>query len=142
MKLSIAQRNSMLAKLKADLDGGEIRIYAGAIPDDAEDAIGGATLLVTIKNGGSGLTFAAPSDGVMLKAAGETWSGTSVATGTASFYRHVLSADDGSASASALRLQGSVGLAGADMNLTSVALVSGVTAPPITYYNVGSPKGM
>ncbi|GER16679.1 hypothetical protein [Variovorax boronicumulans] len=142
MKLSMAQRNAQLAAIKAGLDGGEIRIFSGPIPDNAEDAVGGATLLVIIKNGGAGLTFAAPADGVMLKAAGENWTGTNVATGTASFYRFVVSADDNSASASALRLQGTVGLAGADMNLTYVALVSGAAAPPITYYNVGSPEGM
>lgn len=140
MKLSTGLRNALLSggSLKATLDGGEIRIYSGTVPADADAAIGGATLLVTIKNGGSGITFATASGGVMQKAGGETWSGTNAATGTASFYRHVLSADDGSSSTSAVRIQGTVAVAGADMNLTSVALSSGATQT-LNFYSIAMP---
>ncbi len=142
MKLSTGMRNALLSggSLKATLDGGEIRIYSGTVPADADASIGGATLLVTIKNGGSGITFGSASGGVIQKAGGETWSGTNAATGTASFYRHVLSADDGTSSSSAARLQGTVGVAGADMNLSSVSLTSGATQT-LNFYSVTVPAG-
>jgi len=143
MKLSTGLRDGLLSgdSLKALLDGGEIRIYdTTTIPASADDAISGATLLVTIKNAGSGITFAAAAGGVMQKAAAEVWSGVNAATGTAKFYRHVLSADDGTASSSAVRIQGTVGLAGADMNLSSVALTSGATQS-LNFYSVAMPAG-
>ncbi|MBY4612102.1 hypothetical protein K6M90_31490, partial [Rhizobium sp. 9T] len=112
IKLSTGLVNAMLASgsVKSIFDAGsEIRVYAGAVPADADAAIGGATLLVTIKNGSSGITFeATPSAGVLEKNASETWSGTNVATGTPTFYRHVLTADDGTLSTTAPRYQGTV----------------------------------
>ena len=69
------------------------------------------------------------------KPAGETWSGTNVASGTASFYRLVLPADTGAASTSAPRVQGTVGVIDANMNLSSVGLVN--AAPQgLTSYTV------
>ncbi|MNY26269.1 hypothetical protein D3C86_1601070 [compost metagenome] len=52
----------------------------------------------------------------------------------------MLSADDGTASTAAVRIQGTVGLAGADMNLSSVALVSGATQS-LNFYSVAMPAG-
>lgn len=143
MKISTGLRNALLSggSLKATLAGGEIRIYSGTVPADADASIGSATLLVTIKNGGSGINFAASAAaGVLNKASGETWSGTNAATGTASFFRHVLSADDGSASTTASRIQGTAAVAGADLNLTSVSLTSGATQT-IDFYSVALPAG-
>lgn len=142
MKLSTGTRNGLLSggSLKSLLDGGELRLYSGTVPADADAALGGATLLCTIKNGGSGITFATAAGGVMQKAGAETWSGVNAATGTASFYRHVLSADDGTSSSSAVRLQGTVGVAGADMNLSSVSLTSGATQT-LNFYSIAMPAG-
>lgn len=143
MKLSTGLRNALLSggSLKASLDGGEIRIYSGTVPADADASIGSATLLVTIKNGGSGINFASSAaSGVLNKASAETWSGTNAATGTASFFRHVLSADTGASSTSAVRIQGTTAVAGADLNLTSVSLTSGATQT-IDFYSVAMPAG-
>lgn len=139
--LSTGLRNALLgsASLKSSLDGGEIRIYAGTVPADADAAIGAATLLVTIKNGGSGINFdSAATGGVLLKAPAETWSGTNAASGTASFFRHVVAADTGASSTTALRIQGLCAVAGADINLTSVALTSGATQT-LDFYSVSLP---
>lgn len=117
----------MLAAAKAVLDpGSEIRVYGGTVPANSDAAIGGATLLLTMKNGSSGITFAAAAaDGVLLKNAGETWGGTCVASGVPTFYRHVLTADAGTLSTSAPRYQGTCAVGGGgDMNFTA-ALVSG-----------------
>lgn len=120
---------------KEVMDGGEIRLYAGLVPAIAGDSIGAATLLCTIKNGASGVTFDAGTPGVLLKPAAETWQGTNVASGTPSFYRLVKSADAGDSSTSAPRVQGTVGVVGADLNISSGALVSGAPQS-ISYYAV------
>ncbi len=129
IKMSTGLRNQMLSgdSLKGIFDAGsEIRIYSGTIPPSADNSIGAATLLCTIKNGASGITFdTEASGGILLKNPAETWQGTCGATGTATFYRHVLTADAGDASTTAPRYQGNVAVVGADMNLTSTSLVSG-----------------
>lgn len=143
MKLSTGLRNSILStgSLKAALAGGELRIYSGAVPADADASIGAAVLLSTIKNGSSGINFdAAAVAGVLNKAPGETWSGVNAASGAASFFRHVLAADSGALSTTAVRIQGTVAVAGADMNLTSVALSSGATQT-VDFYSVAMPAG-
>lgn len=141
MKISTALRNHVLAvgSMKSALDGGEIRIYAGAEPATADDAIGSATLLVVIKNGGAGINFdSAAAAGVLEKAPAEIWGGTNVAGGTAAFYRHVLSADTGALSTTAVRIQGNVAVAGADLNLTSISLTAGAPQT-VDFYSVAAP---
>lgn len=129
MKLSTGLRNSILStgSLKAALAGGEIRVYSGSAPTTADDAVTG-TLLVTIKNGGAGINFdASAAGGILSKAPAETWSGVNAASGTAGYFRHVLSADAGTSSTTAVRIQGTVAIAGADLNISSTALTSGAT---------------
>lgn len=143
MKPSTGLRNAILASssLKTALDGGEIRIYAGNVPASADAAIGSATHLCTIKNDGDGITFDSAADaGVLSKNPAETWSGVNENTGTATFFRHVLSSDTGDESTTALRLQGTCAVAGADLNLTSVGLSSGATQT-IDFYSVAMPAG-
>ena len=103
----------------------ELRIYAGTLPADADAAIGGATLLVTIKDGAYALTWDNPVDGIISKPAGETWSGTAVATNTATFGRFVVAADTDTLSTTAVRIQGDVATIGAFINLDNPAMVSG-----------------
>ena len=74
----------------------------------------------------------------LSKAPGEVWSGVNTATGTATFYRHVAAGDDGTLSTSAPRLQGEVGTAGKELNLSSINLTSGATQT-IDYYSVTQP---
>lgn len=131
MFFSTGLRNHILAtgSMKAGLDGGVIRIYAGAVPADADASIGAATLLVTISDDdtGTGLTLdATPSAGVLSKAPAQTWSGTPGATGTATFWRFTTIADDGSSSTSVKRAQGTVGTVLADMIVASTTFTSAV----------------
>ena len=129
IKMSTGLRNEMLSgdSLKAIFDAGsEIRIYSGTIPSSADDGIGSATLLCTITNGASGITFDAAATGAILqKNPSEVWDGDNVATGAATFYRHVLTADDDASNSTAPRYQGTVAVVGADMNLINVNLVNG-----------------
>ena len=120
---------------KETMDGSEFRLYAGLVPAAAGDSIGAATLLCTIKNGASGVTFDGTTPGVLLKPASETWQGTNAASGTPSFYRLVKSADTGGASTTDPRVQGSVGVVGADLNISAGTLVSGAPQS-ISYYAV------
>lgn len=126
--LSTGLRNHLAdtGSLSNALTGKVIRIYAGAVPADADAGLGGATLLCTVTGTPSGIEFeAAATTGVLLKSASQTWSGTNAASGTATFFRIVDSGDGGSASSSLVRLQGTVGLLAADLELSNVDLVSG-----------------
>ena len=144
IKISTGLRNNLLTwgSLKDVFAAGFINIYGGAVPASADDALGSATLLCTISIGGSGTgtnfdTTAA--SGVLQKAPGEAWSGLNVASGTATFYRHVAYTDTGASSTTNPRIQGTVSTAGADLNLSSVSLTSGATQT-IDYYSVAMPS--
>lgn len=143
LKVSTGLRNGLLdsGSLKSQLDGGRINIYAGAVPASADESLGSATLLcaVTLNSAGSGINFDTAAVGDTLsKAPGQVWSGVNAATGTATFYRHVAAGDDGTLSTSAPRLQGEVGTAGKELNLSSINLTSGATQT-IDYYSVTQP---
>lgn len=142
--ISTGLRNHLMAtgSFKGGLDGSLIKIYSGTPPANPDDAIpGGATLLCTVSagGGGTGVTFEASANtGLLLKAAGEQWQGDNITNGTATWFRLVKTSDDGSLSTTALRLQGSVALAGADLNLTNTSLVSGATQT-VDYFSVLMP---
>lgn len=143
-KISTGLRNHMLAtgSVKAGMDGGVIKIYAGTEPADADAAIGAATLLVTISNNdtGTGITFdATPTSGVLVKSTSEVWSGTCVANGTGAFYRFVSLADDGTSSTTFKRMQGTVGVVGADLLVSSTTFVSS-NLRQINSYAAGMPS--
>lgn len=129
ISISTGAANAMVGTsgLKGALESGsmELRIYAGTMPTDANDAIGSATLLVTIKNGASPMTWSTPSGGVISKPSGDTWSGVAVADGVATFGRFVHAADTGASSTSDIRVQGDVGSVGAFINLDNTAIVNG-----------------
>ena len=143
LKTSTGLRNGVLSggSLKSRLDGGRINIYAGTPPATADDAVGAATLLcaITLNSTGTGINFdAAAAGGVLQKAPGEVWSGANVTGGVAAWYRHVAAGDDGTLSTTAPRVQGLVGVAGADLNLSSVSLVAGATQT-VDYYSLAWP---
>lgn len=148
IKISNGLANSMLqgSNAKARLDGGFIYIFAGAEPataDDALDMVSTHTLLAKIAAdavpadaGTVGLNFAAAAaNRALAKASGETWAakvhfvGKDAALAGASainavFYRFCAAGDNGQGAGSdtSYRVQGSVGVVGADINLSSVAL--------------------
>lgn len=128
----LAGTGSMLGAL----DGGFINIYSGAVPADADASLGSATLLCTLTLGGdgtTGLTLEA-SGRLVRKPAAAAWSGTNAASGTATFYRHVVSGDTGGASTTEKRTQGTVGLTNAaDMTLVDVSFVSAASFPLNSY---------
>ena len=133
---STALRNKILdnGSLKSILAGGFIHVYACAlsdIPATADAAIDAAkhTKLVTIFGDGisAGLNLGDAAAGAIGKAVGENWSGTVLTSGTAMFFRYVAPGDTGAASTTEARLQGRVGVSGAELNISSLALTSGNT---------------
>lgn len=129
MKISTGLANSMLdtASFSGSLSGMKLKIYSGTEPATADASLGAAVLLVTISdNGGAGaLSFEAAAVGnVIEKLSSQTWSGTNVASGTASFCRLELASDTGAASTTEIRVQGDVGLAGKFLNLSSTSLTA------------------
>ena len=116
-------------------NGGQIEIYSGAQPTEPDDVPSG-TLLVTIKNGASGITFDDAAAGVLSKASGETWSGTAVATNTAGYFRLVAPGDLGTDNATDCRIDGAIATSGSQLNLSSTAIATGavetITAFTIT----------
>ena len=132
IKISTGLQNGMLATgpFRTVMNLCKVNIYAGAVPSAADDSIGGATLLTAVTNDATatGLTFeATASAGTISKTLAEIWRGVNVATGDATFFRMVLLSDDGTSSTTQPRVQGTVAVAGGDMNLSSTSLTSGAS---------------
>lgn len=148
LSFSTGLKNALLdtGDLKTLLDDGLIRIYSGAVPANADAALGAAVLLNEYSDAdqgagaGQGLDFAASaSGGAISKAPAQVWSGTSeVAGGVATFFRFVQQADDGTASSTQIRLQGSVGGAGAELFVQSTTF-AGSTLYTIDFFSVSIP---
>lgn len=75
----------------------------------------------------NGLRLGSASAGTISKVAGDTWSGTAAATGTAGWFRFKGSvADAGSADATEtyVRLDGAVATSGSDLNMSSTSITA------------------
>lgn len=145
MKRSTGFRNYVLAtgSVKAALDGKVIKVYAGTQPASADDAIGSATLLVTISldGGGGGVTMnSTASGGQLSKNPSEIWKGIITTSGTAAFFRMETAADTGAASTTAVRVQGNIALDGADLNFSTLELVA-TNERAINYFTVSLTAG-
>ena len=119
-KFSTGLRNAMLGSqsFRDSLNGSELRIYSGPVPSTADDAVGAATLLitVTVDGTGGGLTFSdTPENGAISKTSSEVWKGTISNTGNATWFRLTAASDTGASSQTAYRVQGNIGVAGTDM---------------------------
>ena len=113
---------------------GVIEVYTGTQPVTADAAVTGTLLgTVTLNSGAftpgvstNGLTFAAAASGAVSKSG--VWSFNGIAAGTAGWFRLKGNAvDAGSISAVLPRLDGSVAVSGADLNLSNIAIA--VSAP-------------
>ncbi len=143
IKTSTGLRNIMLASnsFRGAMALGVIKIYAGPVPQSADDSVIGNPVLCTVTSNGTatGLTFeTTPSAGVITKNAAEVWKGTNVLSGTARFYRLTTAADDGEISTTLPRVQGLIGTAGADLNLSNVELSAAATQT-IDFYSMALP---
>jgi hypothetical protein len=142
LKYSEGLRNALMVTgpLRTLLTGGEIHIYSGPVPASPNDSIGSAVKLVTINAAGSGVNFeSTATGGTLVKSTSETWSGTAIADGAATFFRFVMPSDSEGVSSTAYRIQGTVAVAGADMNLTNPNIVTGA-AQALDYFYLTMPE--
>ncbi len=118
MRTAVARRNEMLDAYRDDFNSGQLRIYSGTRPTDADTALSGNTLLAT-------LTFGAPAFGAASAGtitANAITGGTAAATGTASFARCIKS--DGTTVICDLSVTVTGG--GGEVQLSTISIVSGV----------------
>ena len=116
----------------ATFANGVIDIYSGTQPATA-DAVPTGTLLgrVTLNSGAfvagtatNGLTFAAAANGAVSKSG--VWSFNGVAAGTAGWFRLKGNALDNDGVSNTLpRVDGSIAVSGADMNLSNITIAIG-----------------
>ena len=99
------------------LNSGFLNIYTGGQPS-LDGGITG-TLLVSLSFGATAFASAAASTGVVTAAANSITNGTAGNTGTAGYFA-LLKSDDSTVVAT-----GSVGTSGADLNLSTLAIVTG-----------------
>lgn len=133
VRISTGMRNKILAGgtsggVKGALAGGFIYIYPGSQPTSPDTGASGTLLgKVTVNGDGStGLTFDAPVNGVLSKAAGETWRFIGLADGQAGWFRFSDATDTPTAtSTSAARIDGTIGTVGADAEIANTNIVLG-----------------
>ena len=117
----------------------ELRIFSGPEPLTADAALADETLLVTIQvNGGGGMQFAFANEGTIMKDIDQSWLGNVIATGTPTYYRLCPMSDDNTASTTAVRVQGSVGVTG-DLKLGTATLATG-NPQSIDFYQLRLPQ--
>jgi hypothetical protein len=106
-----AQQNGLITYAGS---GSKINIYSGAQPANANTAISGQTLLVTLTVSGS---FGTDSNGTITLST--VTNGTAVATGTASFFR-ITKSDN-----TTVVMDGSVATSDADLVLNNTSIATG-----------------
>jgi len=152
VNLSTGLRAAMLGTsgLKTALAFGVINLYTGTQPADADSAIPPGTVLVGVisKDGAAwvagatanGLSMVGTSTAPNIDKASENWQGTAIAAGTIGWGRFVGNpADAGVASLVLSRMDMSVGVAGANLNLANINCVAG-TPLVITSFRYTLPK--
>lgn len=134
LRLSTALRNSLCGTtgFASTFANGIIEIRTGTQPATADSAATGTLLgTVTLASGAftpgtatNGLTFAAAANGAVSKSG--TWSFNGVAAGTAGWFRlKGNAADNDLASTTLPRLDGSIAVSGAEMNLSNISIAIG-----------------
>jgi hypothetical protein len=136
VRISTGLRNAIAGStgFSAALLHGVIDIYSGPQPLTADSAAAGVLLgQVSVDAGAftpgsptNGLTFDAPAAGTISKAAAENWKFTGLANGTAGWFRFKGNATDNDlASTTLVRMDGTCGTTGADLNLSNLSIVTG-----------------
>ena len=114
LKYSNGTRNAQQQGLITYAGSGSIiHIYQGTQPADANTAISGQTLLVSLTISGG---FGTDSNGTLTL--GTVSDGTAVATGTAEFFR-ITKSDN-----TTVVMDGSVGTSGCDLNLNNTSIAT------------------
>lgn len=134
VRLSTGLRNNLAGStgFAATFANGIIEVRTGTQPATADAAATGTLLgTVTLNSGAfvagsptNGLTFAAATGGAVSKSG--VWSFNGIAAGTAGWFRLKGNAMDNDALSTTLpRLDGSIAVSGADMNLSNISIAIG-----------------
>lgn len=134
VRLSTQLRNNLAGTtgLATTFANGVIEIYSGGQPATADAAVTGTLLgTATLASGAftpgsptNGLTWGAAASGAVAKSG--TWSFNGTAAGTAGWFRFKgNAADAGGVSAVLPRMDGSVGVSGADLNIANITIAVG-----------------
>ncbi len=133
-KMSTGLCNKLLdtGPFKDIFEDGFINIYAGALPATADAAeTDDPICVISVNSTGTGITWGPTAGGVtpgvIPKASGEVWTGLILADDTATHFRIVAPGDTGALSTTEPRVQGTIGVGGADMNVGTTVLVDGAT---------------
>ena len=132
IRLSTGLVNKMLdgdvgGGLKGAFTSGYMAIFAGTQPSDADTGSGSTTLLGTVTKNDDGttvITFAAAAAGVSSKTVAEVWRFHGLAAGTAGWFRMYVTGEAVTGDSTAFaRLDGSIGTAGADLNISNTNII-------------------
>lgn len=132
LRLSTGLCTALAQAFADEFANGIIEIRTGTQPATTNSASTGTLLgIVTLNSGAftpgtstNGLTFATADSGSVNKSG--VWSFVGIAAGTAGHFRLKANAvDDGSASTSLPRLDGSIATSGANMNLSNISITVG-----------------
>lgn len=134
IRFSTGLRNNLCGALgfAASFEKGVIEIRTGSQPSSADAAATGTLLgTMTLASGAftpgsptNGLTFDTPSGGSVSKTG--TWSFVGIAAGTAGWFRFKANAADaGGVSTTAVRMDGTCGTSGADLNISNINVAVG-----------------
>lgn len=139
LKYSEGLRNGLMVdgSLLSLIEGSEIRLYSGSVPPSPNDGVGASEVLcvITVDGDGTGIGFdGTASGGVLRKLDSEAWLGEVLISGSATYFRIVQPSDTDGVSFDSYRIQGTVGVGAADMNLDSQALLQGATQTIDTCY--------
>lgn len=106
---------------------GFIDIYSGIQPPTADNAPTGTLLCTVYSDGASvGISWSATAPaGVLSKLGSQTWSGTTVAGGTAGWFRLRAPGDTNALSTTQPRYDGAIATSGAEMSLGNLAMLAG-----------------
>lgn len=130
LKASTGLRNAMLEgdPFAFAIASPLIIIYSGTPPATADAAITGSVLsTISADATGDPLTWGVAANGTLPKDPSQVWRGVNTGSGTATHWRMVASDDTGLLSTIERRLQGLCGVAGSDLNMSSINLTSGAS---------------
>lgn len=135
VRLSTGTRNALANAFDTTYANCTIHIYSGTQPTSANDAETGTLLAKITESGGTftggsatnGLNFDSASGGVISKASGETWQGTGLAAGVATWARIYDNAYTTGASTSANRVDVDVATSGAALVMATTTISVGGT---------------
>ena len=117
--------------------GGFMNIYAGSQPADADTGAGAAVLLGTVTNnddGSTAITFDAAVAGVSSKAAAQNWKFHGLTGGVAGWFMLWQTGDTPAGTSTTFaRITGSIGTAGADVNISNTTIVAAAVTTVDTF---------